>query len=81
MYITKNIFEEMNKEYKNSENFIFFGLYFDLTKFFLKSSSQIEEYFKYKTLKVFNKNSKKINMIVFFKISSLKWGNFSKNFT
>ena len=26
-------------------------------------------------------NSKKINMIFFFKIFSLKWGNFSKNFT
>jgi len=26
-------------------------------------------------------NSKKIDMIVFFKISSLKWGYFSKNFT
>ena len=66
MYITKNIVDKMNKEYENSENFLFFGLYFDLTKFFLKPSSQIEDYFKYKTVKILNKNSKKINMVTYF---------------
>ena len=60
--ISYNILNKLNKQYDNSEKFEFVGISIDLLKFFLKTSTEVENYFKHLSIIYFNKNKQTANL-------------------
>lgn len=61
------ILNKLNEKYSNSSKFESIGIHINLTKFFLKTSTEIEDYFKYLTIDIFKKKRKVANMFSYFK--------------
>lgn len=61
------ILNKLNEKYKNCTRFESLGISINLTKFFLKTSTEIVDYFKYLTIDIFKKKRKVVNMFLYFK--------------
>ena len=70
--ISYNILNKLNKQYDNSEKFEFVGISIDLLKFFLKTSTEVENYFKHLSIIYFNKNKQTANLFWYLKKAFLK---------